>query len=223
MHLGERRAPLVRADPAAVADRVHVEASQRHQHVRVQEPEHALHVEGEHLQQGQRMQRRIRRQQDFAVAGGEERVAMVIRVAHTPFVVVEPGDDAEQSQEALVERRRPAHGAVPQFVRREAGEEGDHGPVAPQRDAEHGPPALLERHRRQRPQRHDQPQVPQRVGEALAVAALHQLPERRLVDRRAVPLDAQALAHLAQWLPSASRRGRRYCRRSWARPHGPAR
>ena len=221
MHLRDRRAPLRRVHPAVRADRVHIEAPQRHQHRRAQEPEHAPHVDGAHLQQDERMQRRFLGQQDFAVAVGEERVAMVIRVAHPVLVVVPPPDDAEQAQEEAAQRRRPEHGAVHQFVRRHAGEEAGDGPVEPQRDAEHGPPALLERHRRQRPQRHDQPQVAQRLREALAVAALHQRPERRLVDRRAVPLDAQALAHLAQRLPGAGRGGGRHCRfpsRTWPAP-----
>ncbi len=71
----------------------------------------------------------------------------------------------------------------------------------PQRHTKHQPPARLKRHRHQGCEPHDQSQMTQRLLEAATVGALHQAPQRGLIDRRAVPLNPHRLAHLGQRRP----------------------
>ena len=194
MHVGQRLDPggtPHRADrPAAV------EATHRRADREAELADHPAQVEREHLEDHQGMQRRVERQQHLSIPVRVQRVAMVVRVTHPVFVVVPEGQHAQDAQEDAIPDRRAEHRTVPQFVVRRARQEGAHGAEEPEEDAEQQPLPLDEEEGRQRPQGRGQPNVSQRLREALAVAALHQLPERGLLDRAAVPLHPQRLAHL---------------------------
>ena len=99
-------------------------------------------IDREHLQHEIRCQRWRQRQQVLPVALRMQRVTMVIGVAAGIIEGIPPTDQAEEIEEDLVQPLGFEDGAMPQLVRRCAGEEAGHGTVKEKRD-QHSQPQLI--------------------------------------------------------------------------------
>ena len=131
-----------------------------------------------------------------------QRVAVVVGVAQSVVVEVEPCQQRVDAQEDAVERLGLEYCAVVQLVtgRREKAAEGAMH-VERQREAD---PGLLQKQVvGERRSGGEQRQVTQRLQPALQVAAPHQMAQHLEIDRTAIPAHAHGAGNLFQrWATS---------------------
>ena len=117
-------------------------------------------VDGEELQQIEEAERGRHRHHLLAIARDEQGVAMVVAVAESIHLEVEPPQEGEDAKEPLVEPSRPEHRRVAELVAGGGEERGD-GPLREERGEEAPPDLVGEEVVRREPGYRPQAEVPQ--------------------------------------------------------------